>query len=230
MTCAEGEQLLERQFVEGLSPVEGASLRAHVATCERCRRAQQQLARVDEALYGAPLSPQRVEQLEAELLGGAVRALPVRRARGAALAITAAALAASLAALVWWRAGPGDEFQPRGAVGSGVGLQALCVRADGTTRSSAKPGQTLPCAPGDVVQLMYSAKEPVRVTVRTSGGAELVASPGLTLDAAASAALPLSTPVGPWLSGPTELQADFAAAASGKPLATLRLTLTPTAP
>lgn len=230
MNCEAARGAMEEQFAGELAPEAAAELRAHLATCAGCREAFQRLARVDAALERGGLSEQRLDALQARVLGRVAAApaahLPPSRR---ALAAVFAAAAVLVVAVPAWRAAQDDGYAPRGGPGATWGVRAFCVAPGARVTAEALPGGTLPCAPGASVQFTYTAPQAAQLAiVLESTGQRFFPSQGerAPVQAGTDVALPLSTPVGVWLSTPQRVTARFTDAAGG-PLAQSTLTLAP---
>ncbi|MBI5547764.1 MAG: hypothetical protein HY901_28105, partial [Deltaproteobacteria bacterium] len=199
----------------------------HLKTCASCRERDDRLGRVDQVLERGGLSEQRLDALQARILGK----LPVKApevvpppSRGWLVMLAAAAvvvLVASFTVPAWLAAD--DGFKPRGG-GESWGVRAFCVR-DGKVTGEARPGGTLACGPGGLVQFTYTAPSESQLSISLEGSGQEFFAPA-KVKAGIDVSLPTSTPVGDWLSGPQKVRARFTDA-EGKPLAESQLLLSP---
>ena len=230
MNCEEARTAMDDEFA-GLDPGERAALlRAHLKTCADCRERHDRLGRVDMVLERGGLSEQRMDALQARILRktALVPALPPPSRGGRTMLAAAAALVLVTAiAVPLWRFTNDDGFTPRGG-GTSWGVRAFCVTA-GQVTAEAKPGETLPCAPGSVVQFTYTAPSDAQLSIALEG-TDLRFFPvdveRARIDAGIDVSLPLSTPVGEWLTGPRKVMARFTDS-SGHPVAESALTIAP---
>lgn len=235
MNCEAARAAMEEQFAGEVLAERAEQLRVHLQTCATCRERYDRLARVDLALSGGGLSEQRLDALQARILGkSSVTPLPSRgptpppSRRGAWLALAAAAAVLLVIAVPVWRAMQDDPFTPRGGGTTSWGVRAFCV-SGGAVTGEALPGGTLQCAAGSVVQFTYTAPRAAQLSIALEGSGQRFYPEGAeraAVDAGIDVALPLSTPVGAWLSGPQRVTARFTDA-SGTVLAQSTLTVTP---
>ncbi|MDP1825121.1 MAG: zf-HC2 domain-containing protein [Archangium sp.] len=238
MNCEAARAAMEEQFAGEVLAERAEQLRLHLQTCESCRERYDRLARVDLSLSGGGLSEQRLDALQARILGRSAVTPPVHpeqgRAapppasrRGAWLTLAAAAAVLVVVAIPVWRAMQDDPFTPRGG-GTSWGVRAFCV-SGGAVTGEALAGGTLACAPGSVVQFTYTAPQTAQLSIALEGSGQRFFPDGTeraAVDAGIDVPLPLSTPVGAWLSGPQRVTARFTDA-SGAVLAESTLTVTP---
>lgn len=224
MNCEAARAAMDEEFAGGEPAPE---LREHLKTCASCRERYERLGRVDLVLERGGLSEQRMDALQARILGK----LPVKApelapppSRGWMVMLAAAAVVVLVASFTVpaWLAGD-DGFRPRGG-GESWGVRAFCVK-DGQVTGEARPGGALSCAPGSLVQFTYTAPSESQLSIALEGtGQEFF--PAAKVKAGIDVSLPSSTPVGDWLSGPQKVTARFMDA-DGKPLAESTLTLKP---
>ena len=234
MNCETARATMEEQFAGEELGGRGEQLRAHLKTCEACREGYDRLARVDLALSGGGLSEQRMDALQARILGKAMVAatvtqLPVpppvvaRRGWGTLFAAAAVLVLIAAIAIPAWRAMQDDGFTPRGG-GQSWGVRAFCV-TEGKVTAEALAGGTLRCASGSVVQFTYTAPQSAQLSIALDGTDQTFFS-AATVKAGIDVALPSSTPVGDWLAGPQRVTARFTDS-KGATLAETALTVTP---
>lgn len=231
MNCEAARAAMDEQFAGALAPEVAAQLRAHLEPCASCRERYDRLARVDLALARGGLSEQRLDALQARILGKAVAPTlspPARRGGWTTLLAAAAVLVVVTAvAIPAWRAAHDDGFTPRGG-GTSWGVRAFCVTA-GAVTGEALPGGHLTCAPGALVQFTYTAPQAAQLAIELEGTGQRFFPSDTELalvDAGIDVSLPLSTPVGAWLDGPRKVTARFTDT-SGAVLAESSLTLAP---
>lgn len=224
MNCEAARAAMDEEFAGGAPAV---GLREHLKTCASCRERYDRLGRVDLALERGGLSEQRMDALQARILGK----LPAKPpelvpppSRGWMVMLAAAAVVVLVASFTVpaWLAGD-DGFRPRGG-GESWGVRAFCVK-DGKVTGEALAGGTLSCAPGSLVQFTYTAPKESQLSIELEGTGQAFFSPA-QVKAGIDVSLPSSTPVGDWLSGAQKVKARFTDAA-GKPIAESSLTLTP---
>lgn len=234
MSCEWARRAMEQQFAGELPAQEAARLDGHLAGCAPCREAYQRLARVDAALERGGLSEPRLDALQARILArvGAAApseaepALPPSRRLLGALFAAAAVLVVAVPA---WRAGRDDGWAPRGQPGATWGVRAFCVVPGAGVTAEARPDGVLRCAPGATVQFTYTAPRPAQLAVFLEGTDQRfypTQGERTAVQAGTDVALPLSTPVGAWLTAPRRVTARFTDD-SGTTLAETSLTLTP---
>ena len=71
MTCEEARAAMDAQFEGELAAQTAEQLHAHLATCPSCQERYDRLARVDLSLERGGLSEQRMDALQARILGKA---------------------------------------------------------------------------------------------------------------------------------------------------------------
>jgi hypothetical protein len=167
VTCERCNGLVDKLFVSGLGRWRWRRMRAHVATCERCRAYYDRVARVWQAMGPGATPPMMEEWLAEELL----ERVDPARARGRTLRwVTAvAALGAAAALVIALRLGPRDEeWGTRGGHEPvrARGVHAYCIGGrpgeDMMVRSvaaAARPGAAaveLRCRLDDALQFAYS--------------------------------------------------------------------------
>ncbi len=233
MNCEAARAAMEDQFAGEIAPEQAGHLREHLATCEGCRERYDRLARVDLVFSKGALSEQRMDALQARILGpkavSAVAAPPplVRRGWTTLLAAAAVVVVVSAMAITAWRASRDDGFTPRGG-GTSWGVRAFCVN-EGKVTGEALAGGTLTCPSGSILQFTYTAPEAAKLSIALDGTDQrfFPADSALALvKAGIDVPLPTSTPVGEWLTGPQRVTARFTDA-SGATLAQSTLTVTP---
>lgn len=237
MNCQAAREALELQFSGEPNAATDAALRAHLEGCASCREFSERLARVDTALERGGLSTQRLEAMEARILARVAPPPharvslppPARRGGWGRLMLAAAAVLAVVVAVPLWRATRDDPFTPRGQPGTTWGVRAFCVGPGAKVTAEALPGGTLSCAPGSMVQFTYTAPRAARLSISLAGSDQRffpTDAGEAEVAAGTDVALPMSTPVGEWLSGPRQVTARFLDAA-GEPIAQSTLSLTP---
>ena len=223
MNCEAARAAMDEEFAGG-EPA--PALREHLKTCAACRERYDRLGRVDQVLERGGLSEQRMDALQARILGK----LPVKApevvpppSRGWMVMLAAAAVLVLVASFTvpGWLAE--DDFRPRGG-GESWGVRAFCVK-DGKVMGEALPGGTLSCAPGSLVQFTYTAPSEAQLAIALEGTGQAFFAPA-KVKAGIDVSLPTSTPVGDWLTGPQQGTARFTDAA-GKTVAESTLTLSP---
>lgn len=234
MNCETARDAMDEQFAGELPSAREEELREHLKTCESCRERYDRLARVDLVMERGGLSEQRMDALQARILGKSAEVIPhaepppVRRGGWSTLMAAAAVVVLVTAiALPAWRAMQDDGFTPRGG-GTSWGVRAFCV-TEGKVSGEALAGGTLKCPPGSVVQFTYTAPEPAQLSIALEGSdqrffpADAERAP---VQAGIDVALPSSTPVGDWLTGAQKVTARFTDP-EGKTLAESTLTVSP---
>ena len=229
MNCEESRAAMDAQFEGELAALTAEQLRVHLTTCPGCQERYDRLARVDLSLERGGLSEQRMDALQARILGRASVApiaAPPPPARRGWLTLLVAAAVLVLVAVPAYLASREDPFTPRGG-GTSWGVRAFCVLY-GRVTGEALAGGTLPCAPGSTVQFTYTAPEPAQLTISLQDTTRFfpVDAERAGIDAGIDVALPLSTPVGAWLAGPQRVTARFTDA-SGALIAESWLIVTP---
>ena len=230
MNCEESRAAMDAQFEGELSPQLAEPLRAHLTTCASCRERSDRLGRVELALERGGLSEQRRDALEARILGKATvvaQPAPPPTRRAGWMTVLAAAVVVLLAAIPAWFATREDPFTPRGG-GESWGVRAFCV-IDGRVTGEALAGGTLRCAPGSLVQFTYTAPEAAQLSISLQESNQRffpVEGQRAQVDAGIDVALPSSTPLGAWLTGPQRVTARFTDA-RGTVLAESWLVVTP---
>lgn len=236
MNCEAARAAMDDQFAGEDLGERAEQLRAHLAACDSCRERYDRLARVDLAMARGGLSEQRLDALQARILGKAVvppaelapppPPLPPRRAGWGTL-LAAAAVVLTVVAIPVLRSMQEEGFQPRGG-GESWGVRAFCVTG-GAVSAEALPGGTLKCPAGSLVQFTYTAPAPAQLSIALEGSGQRffpAEAERAAVDAGIDVALPLSTPVGEWLTGPQKVTARFTDPA-GKILAESTVTVTP---
>lgn len=245
--CAdrEAKRALEALFQGELDAGGYARLRAHAAGCAECREAYDKLGRVESVLEQRALPEGRQALLERELLarlGAAPKParapVPERKRLFPPFLLPTLAFAASVAVVmvvVPRLRSQESEWQSRGGKTEteAWGLRAFCIAPDGQVRAEARPGGTLVCGEGNLVQFSYTAPEPAKLSVEATSptGETLRFFPregaAVEVEAGVDLLLPDSTPVtGGWLTGPLEVRASFTPT-DGRAVTTTRVTLTP---
>lgn len=230
MTCDDARAAMDAEFAGDAPPERAAPLREHLRECASCRERYDRLARVEARLSGGGLSEQKRDVLQALILArsapvpSVVAPPPLVPRRWGLLLAAAAVLVVSTVAVFSSRATREDPFTPRGATGRSWGVRAFCVR-DGHVTGEALAGGTLVCGEGALVQFTYTAPQPATLTLSLDGTAQTFVS-GVRVSDGTDVALPTSTPVGAWLSGPMRVTARFTDDAGGT-LAERTLSLTP---
>lgn len=229
MNCEAARAAMDEEFAGEDVGERAAQLREHLKTCDACRERYDRLARVEAQLSGGGLSEQKMDALQARILGKAAAApsapAPVPAKRGFGTFLAAAAVVALVAAFAirGWLAAKEDPFTPRGG-GESWGVRAFCVK-DGQVSAEALSGGTLPCPAGSLVQFTYTAPKAAKLSIALDGTDQTFVS-GTPVIAGIDVALSTSTPVGDWLSGPKRVTARFTDD-SGATLAESSLTITP---
>ena len=235
MNCEAARAAMEDQVAGEIAPEQVEHLREHLGTCEVCRERYDRLARVDVVLSKGGLSEQRMDAMQARILGArSVSPLaaaplppPVRRGWTTMLAAAAVLVLVSALAIPAWRALRDDGFTPRGG-GTSWGVRAFCV-SEGKVTGEALAGGTLTCPAGSIVQFTYTAPEAAQLSIALDGTEQRFfpsESARAEVKAGIDVSLPTSTPVGEWLTGPQRVTARFTDA-SGATLAESTLTVTP---
>lgn len=227
MNCEAARAAMDEEFAGEDLGERAAFLREHLKTCASCRERYERLGRVELALERGGLSEQKLDALQARILGKVPVKGPVvvpPPSRGWMVMVAAAAVLVLVASFTVpaWLAGD-DGFRPRGG-GESWGVRAFCVK-DGTVTAEALPGGTLPCAPGSLVQFTYTAPSEAQLAIALEGTGQDFFSPA-RVKAGIDVSLPSSTPVGAWLTGPQQVTARFTDAA-GKTVAQSTLTISP---
>ncbi len=231
MTCEAARAAMEDQFAGEIAPQQAEHLREHLKTCEVCRERYDRLARVDVVLSKGGLSEQRMDALQARILGTKAAtslAAPVLRqvSRGWVTLLAAAAVLVVVAIPSWWVLRD-DGFTPRGG-GTSWGVRAFCVN-EGKVTGEALAGGTLTCPAGSIVQFTYTAPEAAQLSITLDGTDQRffpAEAARAEVKAGIDVSLPTSTPVGEWLTGPQRVTARFTDA-HGATLAESTLTVTP---
>lgn len=233
MNCEEARAAMDDAFSGAELGEREPRLEAHLKTCQSCSERYDRLARVDMVLERGGLSEQRMDALQARILGKVAPAplkappLASTRAWRSVLAAAASAVLVAAIAVPVWRSTRDDGFTPRGG-GTSWGVRAFCVQA-GQVTAEAKSGETLTCAPGSLVQFTYTAPAQAQLSIALEGSGERffpVEGERAQVTAGIDVSLPQSTPVGEWLTGPRKVTAHFTDA-SGKPVAESALTIAP---
>lgn len=230
MNCEAARAAMDEEFAGDDLGERAAQLREHLKTCDACRERYDRLARVEAQLSGGGLSEQKMDALQARILGKAAAKapsapppLPPQRGWGTFLAAAAVVFLVAAFAIRGWLASPDDQFTPRGG-GESWGVRAFCVK-DGAVTAEALAGGTLPCAPGSVVQFTYTAPKAAKLSIALDGTDQTFFS-GTPVIAGIDVAMSTSTPVGEWLSGPQRVTARFTDD-SGATISESALTITP---
>lgn len=229
MNCEAARAAMDEEFAGEDVGERAAQLREHLKTCGACRERYDRLARVEAQLSGGGLSEQKLDALQARILGRASVApsapppAPARRDFGTFLAAAAVVVLVAAFAIRGWLAAKDDSFTPRGG-GESWGVRAFCVK-DGQVTAEALGGGTLPCPVGSLVQFTYTAPKPAKLSIALDGTDQTFVS-GTAVSVGIDVALSTSTPVGDWLSGPKRVTAKFTDD-SGATLAESSLTITP---
>ncbi|MFP2931575.1 zf-HC2 domain-containing protein [Pyxidicoccus sp. 3LG] len=251
-TDRQAKRNLRALFLGELDAEGYTRLRAHAATCARCRDTYDKLSRVESSLEKRALPDSRQALLEGALfarLGASAaparapaRAVEPERSSffrpwmGAGLGLAAVAASALLTILPEreWTERKQAEWQARSAqAGSTFGVRAFCIGADGKALGEALPGGKLACAEGGSVQFSYTAPQAARLTIEAASPSgeplRFFPSEGPSQEVApgVDVTLPFSTPVqGGWLTGALDVRARFTDS-QGKLLEETRVTLTP---
>lgn len=234
MNCEAARAAMDEQFAGEELGERAEQLHAHLASCESCRERYDRLARVDLVMTKGGLSEQRLDALQARILGKAALPPaelappppPARRAGWGTL-LAAAAVVITVVAIPVLRSMQEEGFQPRGG-GESWGVRAFCV-TQGAVSAEALPGGTLKCPAGSLVQFTYTAPQAAQLSISLEGSGQRffpAEAERAAVDAGIDVALPLSTPVGEWLSGPQKVTARFTDPA-GKLLSESTVTVMP---
>ncbi len=235
MNCEAARAAMEEQFAGEELCERAEQLRVHLQTCTTCTERYDRLARVDLSLERGGLSEQRMDVLQARILGkSSVASIapppPVARRSGWSTLLAAAAvmvLVTAIAIPLWRSTRDDDAFTPRGG-GTSWGVRAFCVNG-GRVTAEALPGGTLKCGPGSVVQFTYTAPQAAQLSIALEGSGQRffpADTERATVTSGIDVPLPQSTPVGDWLAGPQRVTARFTDAA-GAPLVESTVTITP---
>lgn len=229
MNCEAARAAMDEEFAGDELAERASQLRDHLKTCDSCRERYDRLARVEAHLSGGGLSEQKLDALQARILGkvpetaSAPPPAPARRGFGTFFAAAAVVVLVAAFALRGWLGSKDDQFTPRGG-GESWGVRAFCVK-DGQVTAEALAGGTLPCPAGALVQFTYTAPKNAKLSIALDGTDQTFIS-GTPVIAGIDVALSTSTPVGDWLSGPKRVTARFTDE-SGATLAESSLTITP---
>lgn len=177
MTHGRVRRVIERAFVSRVNPRTWRRVRAHMATCDRCRDHFERLSAGARALSGSDLDGTMLERVGEAVLTPHRRPARTRRAGWFAAGLSAVAAAAVvMLVLLGTRAGDPDTrsgFTPRGSLDAGVwdpgerkpGVRLFCIepRAEGArvvdeirAVEHMAISSELRCILGGEVQVVYS--------------------------------------------------------------------------
>lgn len=204
---------LDRLFVGDIEGPEFERLQKHAASCQSCSSQYDRISRADGKLSRTDaLSPGRLALLQRGVLDRAeLKNEQERAAKGERrwwMPALGFAMAAAVAVGIAYVPKTDDgQYQARGNnTNAAFGIRAFCVRGPKVI-AEALPGGTLKCAPGNSLQLTYTA--PKASTLRVDVGSNSMLSPRAVVSGA-DVPLDFSTPVTTeWLNGPTPVTATF---------------------
>lgn len=230
MNCEQAREAMDAEFAGEAAAELSVALRAHLPTCASCRERYERLARVDAQLSGGGLSEQKQDALLASILARSAPAVapvvPGASPRAWGRVVVAAGVLASVVALLVAVSftQKDDPFTPRGGSDKSWGVRAFCVE-EGRVTAEARAGETLSCGKSGVVQFTYTAPSPAKLSIALDESSETFISDA-PVNTGTDVALPTSTPVGEWLSGPRRVTARFTDGAGGT-VAESALSITP---
>ena len=124
MNCEAARAAMDEEFAGDDLGERGAQLREHLKTCDACRERYDRLARVEAQLSGGGLSEQKMDALQARILGNVGKTattapsapppVPAQRGWGTFLAAAAVVFLVAAFAIRGWLASQDDQFTPRG--------------------------------------------------------------------------------------------------------------------
>ena len=227
MNCDQARQTMDAEFAGEASAELTIALREHLLTCAACRERYERLARVEAQLSRGGLSAQKHDVLQALILARSAPTVapaspPAPRLWGRAVLGAVASVVALFAVVAFTRRE--DPFTPRGGAAQSWGVRAFCVE-EGRVTAEARAGGTLPCGAAGVVQFTYTAPSRARLSIALDETSQTFISE-VPVSNGTDVALPTSTPVGDWLSGPRRVTARFTDDTDGT-LAESSLSITP---